>query len=100
MARQRMVTRTVEQANITVLCVNTKTREVCDKTFAISATVPQEKICKYLTKSHPDNEWNYVAVTDYTVNEILYGMPEEKFIALAEILPPRTNTETADNATD
>lgn len=93
MARQRMVTRTVEQANVTVLCVNPKTREVCDKTFAISATIPEDKVCKYLAKSNPDSEYNYVAVTSYTVTEILYGMTEEKFISLAEILPPRTKTD-------
>lgn len=97
MARVRMVTRTVEQANVKVLCVNTKTREVCDKTFAISATVPQDKVCKYLAKTAPDTEWNYVAVTDYSVTEILYGMPEDKFIALAEILPPRAKTEAETN---
>lgn len=93
MARERMVTRTVEQANVTVMCVNTKTREVSDKTFAISATIPQDKICKYLAKLNTESDVNYVAVTDYTVTEILYGMPESKFIELATVLPPRTKTD-------
>ena len=97
MARVRMVTRTVEQATVTVLCVNAKTREVCDKTFAISATIPTEKVCKHLSKTNPNSEWNYVAVTDYTVSEILYGMSEEKFIELADVLPPRSNSNAETN---
>lgn len=100
MARQRMVTRTVEQANVTVLCVNPKTREVCDKTFAISATIPQEKVCKYLTKTNPDSEYNFVSVTAYEVSEILYGMTEEQFISLAQVLPPRSTNEQAEKAND
>ena len=99
MARTRMVTRTVEQANVTVLCVNPKTREVCDKTYAISATIPADKVCKYLAKQNPNSEYNFVTVTDYTVSEILYGMTEDEFIKLAEVLPPRTKAET-DTETD
>ena len=88
-----MVTRTVEQADVTVLCVNPATREVTDKHFAISATITPDKVCKYLTKVYPDENTIYTAVTDYKITEILYGMTEEKFIQLSEILPPRTTAE-------
>ena len=37
-------------------------------------------------------------VIEVTVQEELYGMPEEKFLELAEILPPRTKTDIVEDS--
>ena len=89
MARERMVTRTVEEAEIEVMYVNVSNFEVGKTTLKISATVGQEKALDYIQKNLQTDELKYVAITAYTVHEILYGMPEQEFIAHAKILPPR-----------
>lgn len=93
MARERMVTRTVEEAEVEVLYVFVSTQEVGKTTLKISATVGQDKALAYIQKHFQTTDMKFVAITSYTVHEILYGMPEQEFIANAKILPPRTTTD-------
>lgn len=90
MARERMVTRTVEEAEVEVMYVQISTQEVGRATLKISATVGQDKALAYIQKNLQTDDMKYVAITLYTVHEILYGMPEQEFIAQAKILPSRT----------
>ena len=92
MARERMVTRTIEQATVKMMVVNTKTAQIEYKDMAISATIKPEEVLKYCRKKLPIDGYEYVAVNEYNVTEILYGMSEQKFIEMAEILPPRSGT--------
>lgn len=93
MARERMVTRTVLEKVANVLTVNTETRETNVAGYCVSATIPDDKICKVLKKQYsPNPEYNnisFVAVLSVEVTETLYGMPETEFIRLAKVLPPR-----------
>ena len=93
MARERMVTRTVETANLQVLSVDVKTTETFICKFAISATIPEEKRLKYVQKNFSKDGTVYAAILATTVTQRLYGMPESKFIELAEELPPRTGND-------
>ena len=95
MARERMVTRTVEEAELEVMFVNTITKEVGTTTLKISATVGQEKALAYVQKTMQTDEIKYVAITAYNIHEILYGMPEQEFISKAKVLPPRGVKENA-----
>ncbi len=90
MARERMVTRTVVEAEVEVLYVLVSTQEVGKTILRITATVGQDKTLAYIQKNFQTADIKYVAITSYTVHEILYGMPEQEFIAKAKILPPRT----------
>lgn len=92
MARERFVTRTVAEYEVTTLCVNVKTQEVGYNTVHISATIPEEKILSYVQKHFDDELIKTVTVVAVKTNETLYGMPEADFIKLAKVLPPRTVT--------
>ena len=90
MARERMVTRTVELSVCEVMCMNTKTAEVTIRTFEIGGGLVGEKaLLKALKKLYETDTLKCVAISKVMQKEILYGMPESRFIELATILPPR-----------
>ena len=90
MARERMVTRTVELSVCEVMCMNTTTAEVEIRTFEIGGGLSDEKaLLKAIKKLHETDTFKCVAISKVTTKEILYGMPESRFIELATILPPR-----------
>ena len=90
MARERMVTRTVELSVCEVMCMNTKTAEVTICTFEIGGGLTDEKaLLKAVKKLYETDTFKCVAISKVTQKEILYGMPESRFIELATILPPR-----------
>lgn len=90
MARERMVTRTVELSVCEVMCMDTTTAEVKIKTYEIGGGLTDERaILKAIKKQHETDTFKCVAISKITNREILYGMPESKFIELATVLPPR-----------
>lgn len=90
MARERMVTRTVELTVATVMCLNTTTAQVETVGYEIGGGLTDEKaILKAVKKQHETDTFKCVSVVSVTVNEILYGMPESEFIKYASVLPPR-----------
>lgn len=94
MARERMVTRTVELSLCEVMCMNTKTAEVQIKSYEIGGGLTEEKaLLKAIRKLHETDTFKCVAISKVTTKEILYGMPESRFIELAQILPPRNTRE-------
>lgn len=94
MARERMVTRTVELTIAEVMCLNTTTAEVQVRSFEIGGGLTEEKaILKAVKKLHETDTFKCVALQSVSVKEILYGMTEIDFIAHAKVLPPRTKIE-------
>lgn len=90
MARERMVTRTVELSVCEVMCMNTTTAEVKINTYEIGGGLTDEKaLLKSIKKLYETDDFKCVAISKVTHREILYGMLESKFIELATILPPR-----------
>ena len=90
MARERMVTRTVELSIATVMCLNTTTAQVETVAYEIGGGLTDEKaILKAVKKLHETDTHKCVAIQSVEQKEILYGMPESEFIAHATILPPR-----------
>lgn len=90
MARERMVTRTVELSVCEVMCMNTTTAEVQIRTFEIGGGLTdKDALLKTIKKLYETDTFKCVAISKITAKEILYGMPESKFIELATILPPR-----------
>ena len=90
MARERMVTRTVELSVCEVMCVNTVTAEVKINTYEIGGGLTDENaLLKAIKKLYETDTFKCVSISKVTPKEILYGMPENRFIELATVLPPR-----------
>ena len=88
MRKEKMVTRTVVKTNCEIMCVNVDSAEVIVKNFTVSGKYDNEndllKTCQNLFET--DN-LKLVHISEFSEEEVLLGMPESKFIELAEILP-------------
>lgn len=94
MARERMVTRTVELTIAEVMTLDTATAKVETIAYEVGGGLTDEKsILKAVKKLHETDTFKCVSVVSVTFKEILYGMPEIDFIKHAKVLPPRTKTE-------
>ena len=93
MARQRMVTRTVEVNRYTVMTVNTNTAEVVNTVYTLGAIPANTDPMKLLKKQYETSTIKLCAIVSHTYDTVLYGMPEEEFIAHATILPPRNSND-------
>lgn len=88
--KERMVTRTVKQTQITCKVANIETETIDEHTFTIGGVYKDEKKLIKAVKSLMDDETHkLVAIVSATVKDCLYGMPEPVFIASATILPDR-----------
>ena len=87
MARKRMVTRTVKFTSVKATVYDIASDEIKTVEYKMSGELSSDVALKIITKEHEDVR--PLKVTEVTVQEELYGMPEEKFIELAEILPAR-----------
>lgn len=91
MARERMVTRTVELTIAEVMTLDTTTAKVETIAYEIGGGLTDEKgILKAVKKLHETDTFKCVAVQNVTIKEVLYGMSEIEFIKHANILPPRS----------
>ena len=93
MARERMVTRTVEEARVSAMVANIKNKTIDTAVYSISATIPEEKRLTFLQKHFQTDDTRIVTIVSTEIVQTLYGMPEVDFIKLAKILPPRTGKE-------
>lgn len=102
MARVRMVTRSVSITNCEVMCLTISTAAVSTDTLKISGTFDsKEEALKVVKKQYETADYKPTAIINMQESEILYGMPEEKFIELAQILPPRkVYTKEAEEETE
>lgn len=90
MRKEKMVTRTVVKTNCEVMCMDTTNAEVVVKDFTIGGKFDGEKdLLKTCQKLFDTDTFKLVKVSEYSEDEVLLGMPESKFIELAEVLPPR-----------
>ena len=94
MARTKMVTRTIEKTEATILTLNVVTAEPSNITVNLSGTFDTpEQILKSARKIAETDELKLVAVVDTCVTSGRYGMPEDLFLSYAR---PLTD-ETKDN---
>lgn len=92
MARKRMVTRTITSTKATATVYNIEKDEIQTLEYKLSGELTADGALKAITKEH--TEVHPMKVTEVEVQEELYGMPEEKFLELAEILPPRAKSQS------
>lgn len=88
MARKRMVTRTIKFTTVKATAYDIASNEIKTVEYKLSGELSSDVALKVITKEHA--EVRPLKVTEVTVHEELYGMSEEKFIELADILPART----------
>ena len=90
MARERMVTRTVEVNTFEVMTVNVETADVQIREFKLGGEYDKKKdALTQLKKQYETETQKLVNITAHSVETVLYGMPERVFIAMSEVLPPR-----------
>lgn len=101
MARARKVTRTIASTKVVVMCVNTETAVVENYEVTIAGVYSDDKkLMKAVTKVVETAVLKPVTVVSTEVIETLYGMDEQKFIEMAEVLPPRDKKEDTDEVED
>lgn len=91
MARKRMVTRTITSTKAIATVYNTEKDEIQTLEYKLLGELTADGALKAITKKH--TEVRPMKVTEVEVQEELYGMPEEKFIELAEIIPARVKAQ-------
>lgn len=97
MARTPMVTRTIQTTKANVLCLNIVEGEPFNKAVTLPRTYKDENaMLKVISKMVDNDEVKAVHVVDSYVEETLYGMSEQRFIELAQVMPPRKVAEADD----
>lgn len=89
MAKERMVTRTIESAKVEVMAVDTVTADARVLEFICEPQKDNEKYLKVLRKMHETDTMKLVAVNKVELETQLYGMSEVEFLEHARKLPPR-----------
>ena len=98
MARKPMVTRTITSTKVNVLCLNVVSGEPFNTDVTLPRTYKDDKaLMREVSKLIDNDEQKAVHVVYKEEVENLYGMSEQDFITMAQILPPRganSNEET------
>lgn len=88
MARKRMVTRTITSTKAKATVYVYEKDEIQTVEYNLLGELSLNQALKVIAMDH--KEVRPLKVTEVEVQKELYGMPEEKFLGLAEILPSRT----------
>lgn len=99
MARIPQVTRTIQTTKANIMCLNIEKGEPFTQEVTLPRTYKDDKaILKAVGKAINSDTIKAVHVVSAEVQETLYGMTEQRFIELAEILPPRKDYTKPDEA--
>lgn len=87
MAKEAMVTRTFRTSVATVMCMDIE----AEQPVTIEAVLPREyktekDLIKAAKKAIETETLKVVKVKNVTIKETIYGMPESKFLAYADIV--------------
>lgn len=98
MARQPMVTRTIQETVVEAFCLNTVTGDTEKKEFTLARTYKDDDhILKQLKKVADTDELKVVHIISSHVTQTYYGMTEQKFIENAEKMPVKESEEGTNN---
>lgn len=101
MARSRKVTRTICSTKVIVMCVDTQTAVVENYEVTIAGVYSDDKkLMKAVAKVVETETLKPVSVVSTEVIETLYGMNEQKFMEMAEVLPPRDKKDDIDEVAE
>lgn len=90
MARVPQITRTIQTTKVNVLCLDIVEGKPFNKEIILPRTYKDNKaIMKQLETVINSDTVKAVHVVSAEVQETLYGMTEQRFIELADVLPAR-----------
>lgn len=92
MAGKRMVTRTITSTKVKATVYSIEEDEIQTVEYKLSGELSADDALKAIAKEH--TEVRPLKVTEVAVQEELYGMPEEMFLGMAEILPQRVKAQS------
>ena len=90
MRKEKMVTRTIAQTTVQLMCIDVTTVEVEIVETRIGGTYTDEEILKVFKKIYETDTYKVIHVESQHTEELLLGMTESYFIEHAQVLPPRT----------
>jgi len=94
MARQPIVSRTIQTTKANVLCIDVQNEKPFTQEVVLPRTYKDEKaMLKKIKPMVESDTIKVVHVQNFVVESTLYGMTEEEFIHYAQILPPRKTNE-------
>ena len=97
MARESVVTRTIETTKVTVKVANLNTSTIEDVPVTLPRTYKNdEAIMKAVSKILPAHQKALTVVTS-EVKSAIYGMTEIDFLKYAKVMPDRKPTANADD---
>lgn len=85
--RQRMVTRTMTVKSMKALTLNKETNQVFESEILSTEGKDPQKIIDQLNKNSQNSKIKYLHVLSVSEEKVRYGIPEQKFMELAEVLP-------------
>ena len=89
MARVPMVTRTIQTTRANVMCLDIERGEPFNKEVILPRTYNDEKaMLKQAEKVINNDTVKAVHIVAFNVEETRYGMTEQQFIEVAEVIPP------------
>ena len=92
MARQPQVTRTIQTTKCSVLYIDLANEQPFTQEVILPRTYKDERSMMKKIKPIVENDnVKAIHVQNFTVESTLYGMTEEEFISVAQILPTRTS---------
>lgn len=96
MARVPLVTRTIQTTTATIMCLDIEKQESVTKDLVLPRVYKDDKaILAAAEKALNSDNVKAVHVLRTEVCETLYGMTEQRFIELADVLPSRKGKANA-----
>lgn len=97
MARKYPFTRTISKQNVTALVFDTETAEAMNTTVTITPPIDDdERLAKAVSKKVETDNIKFIKVVDVTLDENVYGITLDDFMAHAVQLDPTTRKALAD----
>ena len=91
MARKPMVTRTITNTKVNVLCMDIRSAEPFNKVITLPRTYKDDKtLMKIVNEVMETENIKAVHIVDKEEVETLYGMTEQEFIEKADVLDKET----------
>lgn len=98
MARERMVTRTMTNTNVVVLCLDIDTAEPCSRAVKLPGTYKnQPQLLAAVRKALDTENFKAVSITDSVEETLIYGCTEAEFLSVARPIQRGAKTENTDN---
>lgn len=89
MPKERLITRTITQSDVTAMVVDVTASKVENKVYTLGGQYTTDTALKKLKKLYEDDTIKVVSVISIDERELLLGMTEEDFIKYSTVLPKR-----------